>query len=325
MDRRASVVAALTLVGLPASTRSQQAVRKRLIGFLSLAPNPSPVGREPASAHMRTLGWVEGQNLIVERRYAGGKVELLQPMVEELIGLKVEVIVANGTVASLTAKRATSSIPIVVDRSGDPVGVGLVASLARPGANITGTSTMSVELDVKRIEVFRELLPTATRFGVLVNPSNPVGRLVRKNMEQAFRSLQMEPIFVDVTVASELESAVARVARGGGQGLIVDADPLFVPNFRVIVSAAHAHSLPMLVEMPGMLTVGGLVSYGPSEDQLRHQLAVLIDKVLKGARPADLPIEQPSKLDLIVSLKSAKALGISVPKSLLLRADHVIE
>jgi putative ABC transport system substrate-binding protein len=322
MDRRAFItVVAEGLIGFPLCARAQRTGNRRRIGFLSLANG----GNEPASLALRALGWIEGQNLIVERRYASGRVELLQPMVEELVRLKVEMIVANGTVASLTAKRATTSIPIVIDRSGDPVGAGLVASLARPGANITGISTMSAELEVKRLELLRELLPNATRFGVLMNPGNPIDRLTRKNMEQAFRSLQMTPIFVEVSMASELESAVAEVARQGGKGLIVNADPLFAPNFLLIARVAQSYSIPLMIELPGMLASGGLVSYGPSEADLDRQLALIIDKILKGARPADLPIEQPTKLDLAINLKLAKALGLNIPQSLLLRADEVIE
>lgn len=322
MDRRAFVaVVAEGLIELPSSARAQQARNKRRIGFLSLAND----GNEPASMPLRTLGWVEGQNLIVERRYASGRVELLQPMVEELVRLNVEMIVANGTVASLAAKRATTRIPIVIDRSGDPVGAGLVASLARPGANITGTSTMSAELDLKRLELLRELLPSATRFGVLVNPENATFRLARKSMEQPFRSLQMTPIFVEVSVASGLENAVAEVARERGQGLIVSADPLFAVNFPLIARAAQSYLLPLMVEIQGLLEGGALVSYGPSLAQLDQQLAAIIDKILKGARPADLPIEQPTKFDLAINLKSARALGVSVPKSLRVRADEVID
>ena len=275
--------------------------------------------------HLRALGWVEGQNLIVERRYADGRVESLQPMAEELVRLNVEVLVANGTSASLAAKRATTSIPIVIDRSGDPVGAGLVASLVRPGANITGISTMSVELDAKRLEILRELLPRATRFGVLIDPTNPIDRFTRDNMEQASRSLRMTPIFTDVSIASELENAVAKVVQQGGQGLIVSANPLFVSNFSLIERAAQTYSLPLMTEAAGGLTAGALVSYGPSGAHMSQQLAVLIDKVLKGAKPADLPIEQPTQLYLVINLKSAKALGVTVPKSLLLRADEVVE
>jgi putative ABC transport system substrate-binding protein len=326
MDRRAFITVAVeSLIAAPFAARAQQIGNKRHIGILSLGQAESAGDSESSVELLRDLGWVEGQNLIVERRYASGKVELLQPMVEDLVRRKVEVIVANGTVASLAAKRATSSIPIVIERSGDPVGAGLVESLARPGANITGTSTMSPELEVKRLELLRELLPSAMRFGVLVNLRNPLFRSTRKNMEQASRALQMTPIFVEVSVASELESAVVNVAREGGKALIVNADPLFSTNFSLIARAAQSYSLPLMIELQARLASGALVSYGPSVAQLDRQLALIIDKVLKGARPADLPIEQPTMFDLGINLRSAKALGLSVPKPLLLRANEVIE
>jgi putative ABC transport system substrate-binding protein len=327
MDRRyfiAASVGALTSVALAAETQRTGKVRR--IGYLSLEAPLSPAESEALWAPLRARGWVEGQNLIVERRYTNGRAELLQPMAEELVRLNVELIVANGTVASLAAKGATSSVPIVIDRSGDPVGSGLVASLARPGGNITGISTMAPELDVKRLEVLRQLLPGATRIGVLIYPANPVYRITRNEMERASRSLRMQSIFVEVSAASELESAVAEVARRGGQALIVDADPLFgEPNYSVILSTAQRYSLPVMVEEREKLDIGGLVSYGPSDAEFHRQLAVFIDKILKGAKPGNLAIEQATKLELIINLKSAKALGITVPQSVLLRADEVIQ
>jgi putative ABC transport system substrate-binding protein len=325
MDRRVFVAAIVGALGVQLPTSAQQGGNKRRIGFLSLAPGPATGLTEPASTDLRALGWIEGQNLMVDRRYASGRAESLGSMAEELVRLKVDVIVANGTSASLAAKRATSSIPIIIDRSGDPVGAGLVASLARPGGNVTGISTMSVELDLKRLELLRELLPSAKRFGVLTDPTNPIDRFGRNNMEQAFRSLQMTPVFVDVSLASELESAVAKVAQQRGQGLIVSADPLFVSNFSMIASAAEAYSLPLMIETPTRTMSGALVSYGPSWTQQNQQLAALVDKVLKGVKPADLPIEQPTQLYLVINLKSAKTLGVTVPRSLLLRADEVVE
>jgi putative ABC transport system substrate-binding protein len=325
MERRAFVTVLVQgVLGPQLSVRAQQTAKRR-IGFLSSAKSPGAGLSEPATMPLRELGWVEGQNLTVERRYASGKLELLAPMVEELVRLNVEMIVANGTVASLAAKRGTTSVPIIIDRSGDPVGAGLVTSLAHPGANITGISTMSPELEVKRLELLRELLPSATRFGVLVNPANPIDQLTHENIEQAFRSLQMSPIFVEVSVESALESAIAKVAREGGQGLIVDADPLFARNYELIARAADRHQLPLMIELRGWLRSGGLVSYGPNQAQLQRELAIMIDKVLKGAKPADLPVVQPTKFDLAISLRSARALGIAVPKSVLLRADEVIE
>ena len=325
MDRRTFLATVFaSLVTNPFAAAAQQTRKVRYIGFLSLEAPAPPAEREPFWEPLRDLGWAEGQNLIIERRYASGKPELLQPMAAELVRLKVELIVTGGTVASLAAKRATTSVPIVFYRSGDPVGSGLVASLARPGGNITGNSTISPELDIKRLELLRQLLPGATRIAELVYPTNPVWRVGRDRKEQAYRSLGLEPIFVEPTAANELESAVAEAARRGGQALIVNADPLFAQNFSAITHAAQRFSLPIVVEGKSWLDDGTLVSYGASEDELNRQVAVLVDKILKGAKPGDLPIQQPTRFELGINLKTAKALGITVPSALLLRADEVM-
>ncbi len=327
MDRQMFIVAvAAGLVAFPFGTSAEQAVKMRRIGLLSLSsPLWSSTQPEPILEPLRALGWIEGRNLIVERRHTDGKAELLQPMAEELILLHVELIVAYGTVASLAAKSVTTNVPIVINRSGDPVRSGLVASFARPGGNITGNSTISPELGVKRLELLRQLLPGATRIGELVYPRNPVARVDRDAQEQAYRSLQMKPIRVEAVAADELESAVAELARLGAQALIVNAEPLFAQNFAAIVRAAHRFSLPIMVETTAWLEDGGLLSYGPSEVELDRQVAVFVDKILKGAKPADLPALQPTKFELGINLNAAKALGITVPKSLLLRADEVIQ
>jgi len=297
----------------------------RRIGFLSPAIPPSPAEDAPLWEPLRKLGWVEGQNLVIERRYASGRIELLQPMAEELVRLKVELIVGNGTVASLAAKGVSATVPIVVNRSGDPVRTGLVANLARPGGNVTGTSTIAPELDAKRLELLRQLLPGAMRIGELVYPPNPVSRVERADKEQAYRSLRLQPVFVETVQADNLESAVVEVVQRGGQALIVGAEPLFAENFSTIVRVAQRFSLPIVVESKYWLDTGGLVSYGPSDVEFTRKLAVFVDKILKGARPGDLPIEQPTKFDLVINLKVAKALGIAIPQSLLLRADEVIQ
>jgi putative ABC transport system substrate-binding protein len=275
--------------------------------------------------HLRDLGWMEGQNLIVERRFANGRTDLLRPLAEELVRLKVEIIVAEGTIATQAAKNATSSIPIVISRSGDPVRTGLVASLARPGANVTGTSTLSPELDRKRLQLLHELLPTARRVGELVVPANPVFRVARKEYVQTYRSLGMEPIFVEVAQASELDSAIADAVQRGAQALYVSAEPLLDTNFSLILRAAQTHSLPMIVEGRDMVEAGGLMSYAPLEAELDRQLAVFVDKILRGAKPADLPIQQPTTFELLINLKTAKALGLTFPQSLLMRANELIQ
>jgi putative ABC transport system substrate-binding protein len=274
---------------------------------------------------LRELGWIEGQNLIVERRNADGRAELLQPLAEELVRLNVEIIVTSGTDAAFAAKNATTIIPIVLLAAGDPVRAGLVASLARPGGNITGFSVVSPELDAKRLEVLHELVPAAQRVGVLVNPTNPIFSIGRNGYEQMFRSLGIEPIFVEVSVPNKVEGAVETVAQRRCQGMIVSSDNIFTLHRVALMRAALRYGLPTMVPDREFLEAGGLVSYANSASESNRRYAAFIDKILKGAKPADLPIEQPTKFELGINLRTAKALSITIPQSLLLRADNVIE
>jgi putative ABC transport system substrate-binding protein len=276
-------------------------------------------------AALHELGWIEGQNLIVERREVDGGDKLLGSLAEQLVQLKVEIIVTNGTEAALAAKNATKSIPIVMLSVGDPVRTGLVASLARPGGNITGYSIVSPESEVKRIALLRELLPTAQRIGVLVNPQNPMSDIVRQESERAYHSLGMQPIFVEVLGPEELVDRVAEVAQRQGQAMVVGADPLFMTNRVALMRAALTYALPTVVEARVMADAGALVSYHVSWWEQCRRHAAFIDRILRGAKPADLPIEQPTQFELLINLKTAKALRIFVPQTLLSRADEVIQ
>jgi putative tryptophan/tyrosine transport system substrate-binding protein len=233
--------------------------------------------------------------------------------------------VTAGTAATVTAKNATANIPIVMSTAGDPVRSGLVASLAHPGGNVTGNSIIMTDLRAKRLQLLHELLPAATRVGELMNTQNPVFRIARDEYEQVYRSLHIQPIFVEVTSDSELDDAVAKVARQRGQALIVPADGLFTANRVQITSAALRYALPTLVDDSDVLAAGGLMRYSVSDEEMGRHTAVFIDKILKGALPANLPVEQPTRLTLTINLKTAKALGITIPQSLLLRADEVIQ
>ena len=319
--------AAANLVAVPLAAMAQQTEKVRRIGFLSLgnpsSSNPAELPWDPAP--LRDLGWIEGQNLVIERRWAADKAELLQRFAAELVQLKVEIIVTSGTDAAVAAKEATTRVPIVIFSAGDPVGAGLVASLSRPGGNITGCSILTTELNVKRLEVLHELLPGAQRVGELVNPTNPISRVARKEYEEAFRSLGMQPLFIDVAVASELENAFAELARRRAQALVVPEDNLFISNSVWIMRAAVRHALPTMVGIRDMVEDGGLVSYTFSTAERSRRFAYFIDKILRGAKPADLPIERPTKFELLINLKTAKALGIMIPQSLLRRADEVIQ
>ncbi len=325
MDRRTFIGAvAAGMIAAPLAASAQTATAVRRIGVLSPGARPTPVRLQVTGAPLRALGWVEGQNLLVERRYANGRAELLRPLAEELVRLKVEIIVTDGTPATLAAKNATTTIPIIMGSAGDPVGAGLVASLARPGGNITGFSIVGPELDAKGLALLRELLPGLQRVGVLENPTNPYFRAARKEFEQACRSLGLQPIIIEVAAAGELESSIAELARRRAQALLVQRDGLFYDNRVPLLSAALRYALPTLGTYKEMLEAGALAFYTHSDAENLQRYAAFVDRILRGAKPADLPIEQPTKFDLGINLKTAKALGITIPQALLLRADEVI-
>ena len=278
----------------------------------------------PFLATLRELGWIEDQNVVVEWRGAEGKPEHLAGLAAALIQLKSDVIVATGAVASQAAKSATATVPLVT-LTGDPVRIGLVSSMSRPGGNITGVSTVAPELAAKRLELLRVLRPTAIRVGELVDPANPYIKLIRNEDEQAYRALGMQPLFVDVTDATRLESAVVEVARSNADALVVRADPIFVANRDQIATLALKHALPTIAEGSRFVSAGCLASYAPAYSETGRGLAILVDKIFNGANPGDLPILQPTKFEMAFNLKTAKALDIAIPQSLLLRADEIIQ
>jgi putative tryptophan/tyrosine transport system substrate-binding protein len=315
-----AAAANLVAVSLGATGQTQEVHR---IGFLSLGMPPTSRAHEWDSAPLRELGWIEGKNIVFETRYAGDSADLLQRFAAELVQLKVDIIVTSGTDAALAAKAATTRVPIVLYAAGDPVGAGLVASLSRPGGNITGYSVLTTELRLKRLELLHELLPAAQRIGELVNPRNPLWRIGHKKYEEAYRSLGMQPLFIDVAVAGDVEHAFAELAKRRAQALVVPEDNLFDANSVLIMSTALKRALPTMVGDGLMVRNGGLVSYsiGPGEGD--HRLAYFIDKILRGAKPADLPIAQATKFRLIINLKTAKALRITIPQSILVRAEVI--
>jgi putative ABC transport system substrate-binding protein len=323
MDRRTfigTVAAGLLAVPLPAT--AQQPGQIRRIGVLTGGAASNAFA--PLSASLRDYGWIEGQNLIIEGRGADGKAELAPALAAELVQLKVEVIVTSGAVAGVAAKRSTTTIPIV-STTGDPVRLGLVSSMSRPGGNITGVSTIAPELAGKRLELLRELLPKATRIAELVDPANQYWHIVRKDYEQVFRSLGMKPIFVEAANPAELDKAFDEFTRQRAEALIVRGDPVFFSNREQILGLALKHALPTMAESRTLVTAGAFVSYGPDLNAMIARTAALVDKILKGAKPGDLPIEQPTKFEFVINLKTAKALGLTIPQPLLLRADEVIQ
>jgi putative ABC transport system substrate-binding protein len=324
MDRR-TFIAATSLIALSPWARAQKGAGVRRIGLLTIADEPSSYWR-PILEPLRELGWTEGKTLIVEARYANYDPALLPRLAAELVHLRVELIATQGTQAAIAAKNATATIPIVMLSAGDPVRTGLVASLAHPGGNVTGYSVVSTELRFKRLQLLRELVPNATRVGELISSANPVYAVERHEYEEAYSTLHIKPIFLEVSTASQLEPAIAEVARQHGQALIVPtSDPIFNTNHAQILSVALRYGLPTLVYETDTLAAGGLVSYSPNHEGDERRAAAYIDKILKGARPADLPVEQPTKFVLGINLKVAKALGITVPQALLQRADEIIQ
>jgi putative ABC transport system substrate-binding protein len=316
--------AAANLLAVPLAAVAQQTEKVHRIGFLRMGNAPVPAGSDWDPALLRDLGWIEGKNLVIERRYAGDNAELLRSLAAELVRRNVEIIATVGTDAAVAAKEATTSIPIVIS-AGDPVGAGLVTSLSRPGGNITGFSLVARQLRVKGLEVFHELLPSAQRVAELVNPANPFFRVGQTDYEDVYRSFGMQPIFIEVATARDLANAFAELARRRAQALVVPLDNLFLANSSWIIRVAAESALPTLVWSTEMVKDGALVSYTLSLAEADQRFAYFIDKILRGANAGDLPIEQPTKFVLVINLKTAKALGVTIPQAVLLRADEVIE
>jgi putative ABC transport system substrate-binding protein len=268
------------------------------------------------------IGWIVGQNVLLDRRYV--RMDDLQPTAQEFVNAKGDLIIASGTPATLAAKRATTSVPILMWSAADPVAAGLVASLARPGGNVTGMAMLSPEQAVKRLSLLRELLPGIRRVGVLGHSGHPGLVAERERLEEAYRSAGVEAILVDTARFQKLEDMLAEVVQRRAQALDLIQDTLYASWIPQVFSAAMRVSLPTIVDTSDLLEVGALLSYEEDQREFLHRDAVLFDKLLRGTRPADLPVEQPTKFVLGINLRTAKALGITVPQSLLQRADNVI-
>jgi|SRR6267142_2053410 len=273
---------------------------------------------------MRALGYVEGRNLIIEQRWASGNFDELPRLARDLVNLKVDVIVTASTPAAAAASRATKTIPIVIAASADPVASGLVASLGHPGGNITGLTLMVDELSTKRLELLRELVPNVKRVAVLWSANNPVYARMISEMEKTASGLGVKLEAVKVHRPSELDAALKAITARKADGLYVFEDPIFLSQAKKIVGFAAKERLPAIYGAAEFVGYGGLVSYAPSHEHFFERAAWFVDRILKGAKPGDLPIEQPTKFEFVVNLKTAKALGLTIPQSILLRADEVI-
>ena len=326
MDRRA-FFAALGggLLAAPLAAEAQQPDKVSTVGVLSLSTDPAESGTwQPFLDAMRELGYVEGRNLVLKRAFGNGQVERLASLVAELVRARVDVIVTTGTRETRGVQQATTTIPIVMTLVVDPVAEGLVKSLARPGKNATGVTSLVPGLSQKYVELLKEVLPTATRFGVIASPGNPVPEN-RRELEAAVKALGLSVAFLPVSGPGDFDSTLARAKREGVTGIIATADPVTFLHRRALVELALKHRLPGIYWAREYLEAGGLMTYSASLPDLRRRAAGYVDKILKGAKPADLPIEQPTKFELVINLKTAKAFGLTIPPSLLQRADQVIE
>jgi putative ABC transport system substrate-binding protein len=314
---------ALGLLARPAFGQRAPANIPR-VGFLSVAPmSGMQVQLEGLRAGLRDLGYVEGRDIRFEFRSAEGKYERLPQLATELVGLKVDLIVTAGTPPTRAAKAATTTISIVMIGAGDPVASGLVASLARPGGNVTGSSNISPVLMVKRLELLKEAHPGVRTVGALLNPANPAQRLSFEAMAAAAESLRVEVLKFEARNLAEIKEAFAAMAKQRVEALAVANDPVLIANARAIAEFAAKQRL-MSSGNREFAESGGLLGYGSITEVFRHS-ATYIDRILKGAKPADIPVEQPTNVELVVNLRTAKAMGLSMPQRMLVRAGRVIE
>jgi putative ABC transport system substrate-binding protein len=322
-----TVVVLLVVLAL-ASLRlaeAQQPKKVPRIGILSPTSSSSSSARVEAFRQgLSDLGYVEGKNIVIEYRYAGGKLEQLPELAMELVHLKVDVIVTSGP-AAFAAKKATNAIPIVIAAAADPVGTGLVASLARPEGNVTGLTIMSPELGGKRLELLKEAFPKLTRVAVLWAVGNPRGDLPFREVEAPAKALGIKLQSLGVRSLDDFENAFEAARRQSAQALITAPQPVINVQRERIVDFAAKSRLPAIYATSEFVDAGGLMSYAPSYTDLHRRAATYVDKILKGAKPADLPVEQPIKFEFVVNLKAAKAIGLTIPPNVLARADRVIK
>jgi putative tryptophan/tyrosine transport system substrate-binding protein len=317
----------LGLLAAPLAAEAQQVGTVRRIALISTAPISSLTEPwwEAFVASLREQGWVEHQNIVIERRYTEQRKEAALAAAEELVHLRVDVIVVASTLSALAAKQATTTVPIVMTVPADPVAAGLVTSLARPGGNVTGLSFVGTELAGKQVELLKEVVPGLARLGVLANSTNASHPLRTKEIAEVARALKLQIDVLEARTKDEIPRAFAAMAKRRPGAAIVLADALFVRETGNLVRLAAEQRLPVMYGLREIVVAGGLISYGASFIDLFRRAATYVDKILKGAKPADLPVEQASKFELVVNLKTARTLGLTIPPSLLQRADQVIE
>jgi len=312
-------------IAWPLAARAQQSGKLPTIGYLGASTPSLDTQRVGAFVQrLRELGWIEGRTIAIEYRWSEGRTERFAEIAAEFVQLKVDVIVTVGTLPALAAKQATALIPIVFAGAGDPVGTGIVASLARPGGNVTGLSVQFTDLAGKRLELLREVVPNLRRLAILINADNPAAMKEVGEVQAAAGAFGLEVVTLEIRKAEEIASAFEAL-KGRAEALYVFADALMNTNRVRINTLALAARLPTMHGVREYVEAGGLMSYGPSLPDLYRRAADFVDKILRGTKPGDLPVEQPTKFDLVINLTTAKALGLEVPPTLLARADEVIE
>ena len=322
MDRRA-FLCGLTLgtLSAPLAAEALQGTKVWRIGVLEFG-SPTEGSTQVLRGALRDLGYVEGQNIVIENRTADGKLDRLPDLAAELVREKADVIVASGVAGARAAERATTTIPIVMLAT-DPLGAGLISSLARPGGNITGVATLESELGAKRLEHFKEAFPTVARVAALYDPTT--SPTVLKEMEEGAKQLKVRLQILEARAPEELDGAFKKASEWKAAALSVLASPFFRSQRVRIAALAIEHHFPTMVPHRAYVEAGGLISYGPDFRDLIRRASVFVDKILKGAKPADLPVEQATKFELVINLKTAKTLGLTIPQSLLVRADEIIQ
>ena len=326
MQRRAFIAALGSSAAWPMVARPQQPAKDFRIGMLGASGDYRAFGFWAAFVKaLRELGWIEGKNFVFEHRFANDRPDHLSELATELVALNVDMIVTAGTSASLAAKQATSTIPIVVTAAGDPLGSGLVTSLAQPGGNITGLSLMAPDLGGKRLELLKEIVPLVSRVAVLWNSTNPYSATSFKETQSAAQILKVDIQSLGVKGPDDLNGAFRAIKSQNPDALIAIEDPLTVGHRQSIVDFVTMRRLPAIYGLREFVQVGGLMAYGAVLADLFRRSAGYVDKILKGAKPGDLPVEQPTKFELIINLKAAKEIDLQVPMPMLARADEVIE
>jgi putative tryptophan/tyrosine transport system substrate-binding protein len=314
------------LAAWPLAARAQQPAKIPRIGFLgnsTATMEANLIG--PLRDGLRELGYEEGRNVIIEFRWADGKYDQFPALVAELLAAKVDVIITAGTPATLAIKKATSTVPLVFIAVGDPVGTGVVPNLGRPGGNITGLSSIAPDLEGKRLELLREVVPKLSHVAFFLNPANAFHTASMRQARVAAQSLGIKLQPMEVNKSEQLDGAFASIVKEKPDALLILADRVFLHNRKRMMEFAIQQRLPSVNAYRELVEAGGLISYGPSYEDMHRRAAVYVDKILKGTKPADLPIEQPTKFTLLINLKTAKTLGLTVPPTLVARADELIE